>query len=68
MLLRKTTAMTHPHISQLMALDHHYRLAADATSRRLIAIATCCRVSGVGAAVMALRSRRTTKRLVACCA
>lgn len=68
MLLRTAIAMTHPHFSQLIALDHHHRLTADATRRRLIAIATCCRASGVGAAVMALRSRLTPKRLVACCA
>lgn len=60
--------MTNPIISQQIATDYHHRLAAEATRRRLIAIATCCRPSTVAAAFRALHSRLTAKRPTTCCA
>jgi hypothetical protein len=61
--------MTHPDISQLIAMDYHHRLAADASRRRLIAIATCCRPSRLIAAARALRFRLSAGgRPAACCA
>ncbi|SDT20314.1 hypothetical protein [Jiangella sp. DSM 45060] len=60
-----------PYLPETMAAERRRDLIAEAARARLVALATCCRVSALGRAVSRVRDGwrgRSAARGAACCA
>jgi hypothetical protein len=61
----------YPYLPETMAAERQRDLIAEAAHQRLVALATCCRRSALGRAVLRVRdawAARSASRGAACCA